>query len=232
MNDHLNIARLKTIATILADFSEEIVFVGGATVSLYASRPELTSIRVTDDVDVVIELISTGEFYKLESKLITLGFKHDRHAPIISRYLYQGIKVDFMPTDPSILGFTNRWYKEGIRQKMKVVLEKTISIHIFSAPYFLASKMEAFHGRGKGDLYASHDLEDIIYILDHRPTIKTEILTSPETVKHYLAAELAKLADHPFFPEALLGHVEQQDAMQRVQKITTLLKDLKNGSPP
>jgi hypothetical protein len=37
MNSHINIARLKIVATILSDFREEIVFVGGATVSLYAA---------------------------------------------------------------------------------------------------------------------------------------------------------------------------------------------------
>ena len=226
MNDHVNIARLKAVATILSNFREEIVFVGGATISLYASRPELTTIRVTDDVDVVVELLSTGEFYRLQEKLISLGFLHDKNASIISRYLYNGLKVDFMPTDPAILGFTNRWYLEGVRQKIKVDLDAVTSIYIFSAPYFLASKMEAFLGRGKGDLFASHDLEDIIYLLDHRPTIKKEIISSPATVRTYLLEQFNKLNKQPLFEEALLGHVEQQDAIQRAKKIRTLLNQL------
>ncbi len=227
MSDHINIVRMKAVATILSDFKEEIVFVGGATVSLYASRPDLTTIRVTDDVDVVVELISTGEFYRLQEKLLSLGFQHDRNAPILSRYLFQGLKVDFMPTDPTILGFTNRWYQEGIRQKIKVNLDATTSAYIFSAPYFLASKMEAFLGRGNGDLFASHDLEDIIYLLDHRPTIQEEIMISPKTVKTYLLEQFNKLGKHTLFEEALLGHVEQQDSMQRAKRIIALLKELK-----
>jgi hypothetical protein len=159
--------------------------------------------------------------------LISLGFQHDKHAPIISRFLYQGLKVDFMPTDPTILGFTNRWYKEGIRQKVKVSLGDTTAIYIFSAPYFLASKIEAFLGRGEGDLFGSHDLEDIIYLLDHRPTIKEEILSSPENVRSYLFLQFAALRNQPFFEEALLGHVERQDAVQRVNKILGLLGELK-----
>lgn len=227
MSDHINIVRLKAVANILSGFKEEIVFVGGATVSLYSSRPELTTIRATDDIDVVVELVSTGEFYRLQEELLLLGFQHDRDAPIISRYLYHGLKVDFMPTDPAILGFTNRWYEEGIRQKIKVDLDTATSVYIFSAPYFLASKMEAFLGRGKGDLFASHDLEDIIYLLDHRPTIWEEIMTSPETVKTYLLKQFGTLGQHALFEEALLGHVEQQDAMLRVKRIITLLKELK-----
>jgi len=227
MSNHINILRLKAVANILTDFKEEIVFVGGATVSLYASRPELTTIRATDDVDVVIELISTGDFYRLQEKLLSLGFQHDRNAPILSRFLYQGLKVDFMPTDPAILGFTNRWYEEGIRQKIKVDLDTATSVYIFSAPYFIASKMEAFLGRGKGDLYASHDLEDIIYLLDHRPAIQQEIITAPNTVKTYLLEQFNTMVELPLFEEALLGHVEQQDAMQRMKRIITLLKGLK-----
>ena len=87
--------------------------------------------------------------------------------------------------------------------------------------------MEAFLGRGKGDLFASHDLEDIIYLLDHRPTILEEIRTTPKTVKTYLLEQFNLLAEHPLFEEALLGHVEQQDAMQRAKRIISLLKWLK-----
>jgi hypothetical protein len=226
MNDHINISRLKAVATILSDFKEEIVFVGGATVSLYASRPELTTIRVTDDVDVVVELISTGEYYRFQETLISLGFQHDKNAPIISRFLYKGLKVDFMPTDPTILGFSNRWYPEGIREKVNVDLGGT-SIYIFPAAYFIASKMEAFLGRGEGDLFASHDLEDIIYLLDHRPTLKEELLTSPADVRVYLFEHFGDLRKQLHFEEALLGHVEQQDAIERVKRIIGLLEELK-----
>ena len=102
-----------------------------------------------------------------------------------------------MPTDPNILGFTNRWYQEGIQQKVKVSLDAATTICIFSAPYFLASKMEAFLGRGNGDLFGSHNLEDIIYILDHRLTIKEELLSSPENVRSYLVEQFGALRNQP-----------------------------------
>jgi hypothetical protein len=80
MNHHTNIMRLKAVAAALSTLEDEIVFVGGATISLYVPQPELTTIRVTDDVDVVLELISTGDFYRLQEKLISLGFRHDKNA--------------------------------------------------------------------------------------------------------------------------------------------------------
>ena len=131
MSYHINIVRIRAVANILSDFREQIVFVGGATVILYASRPELTTIRPTDDVDIVIELLTTGEFYLLQDKLLALGFEHDMTAPIISRFLYQGVKVDFMPTYPAILGFTNRWYKEGSTKDQNPVRRAYECIYFF-----------------------------------------------------------------------------------------------------
>lgn len=41
-------------------------------------------------------------------------------------------------------------------------------------PYFLATKIEAFKGRGRRDFWASHDLEDLIFVIDGRSTIVEE----------------------------------------------------------
>lgn len=63
------------------EFQNEIVFVGGATVSLYAIRPLAIQIRPTQDVDVLIELVSLKEFYNLQEELLSWG---------LSRYRIQG----------------------------------------------------------------------------------------------------------------------------------------------
>jgi hypothetical protein len=77
MSYQTNITRLRAVASALEAWKDKIVFVGGAIVSLYASRPLAITIRPTDDVDVVIELISLKEFYNLQEELLKLGFKHD-----------------------------------------------------------------------------------------------------------------------------------------------------------
>lgn len=46
-----------------------------------------------------------------------------------------------------------------------------ITIKLMPFPYFLASKMEAFFDRGINDLYASYDLEDILYIFNYTTNI-------------------------------------------------------------
>ena len=223
MNHHINILRLRAVATQLEEWKDKIIFVGGATVSLYASRPLAVTVRATDDVDVVVELISTVEFYKMQERLLELGFKHDTAAPIISRFLYQGLKVDFMPTDPSVLGFSNLWYVEGVKNSITCSLTERQSIQIFSSPYFIASKMEAFKTRGKGDLFGSHDLEDIIFVLDNRDEIYDELLGANEDVRNYLKKEFSSLLAKELFEEALLGNVEQSDQTERKDNIVRIL---------
>ena len=46
------------------------------------------------------------------------------------------------------------------------------------APYFLATKVDAFLNRGEGDYYGSHDLEDLIVVVDGRPEIVDEVRTN------------------------------------------------------
>ena len=226
MSYHINIVRLKAVSGALGTWKDKVIFVGGATVSLYASRPLAVSIRPTDDVDVVVELVSLGEFYELQEHLLKLGFRHDTESNIVSRFLLQGLKVDFMPTDPAILGFSNRWYPGGVTTAIEHHFSNGAPIRIFTPAYFIASKMEAFKTRGKGDLYSSHDLEDIIFVLDHRDTIEEDILNVDTEVKDYLKYEFAALLRNRSFEEALLGHVEQSDQMKRKDRIMHLLKNI------
>jgi predicted nucleotidyltransferase len=224
MSYHINIVRLRAVSSALGSWKDKVIFVGGATVSLYASRPLAVSIRPTDDVDVVVELVSLSEFYDLQEHLLKLGFRHDMESNIISRFLLQGLKVDFMPTDPAILGFSNRWYPGGVKTAIECELNNGSSIRIFTPAYFIASKLEAFKTRGNSNLYTSHDLEDIIFVLDHRDTIDEEILNSDTEVNNYLRNEFAALLQNPSFEEALLGHVEQSEQIQRKDRIMLFLK--------
>ena len=43
------------------------------------------------------------------------------------------------------------------------------------APFFLATKLAVFDGRGEGDYVLSHDMEDIIVLLDGRRGIVEEV---------------------------------------------------------
>lgn len=76
--------------------------------------------------------------------------------------------LDVMPLDEKVLGFTNIWYRPAINTVEEHEILPGMTIKVISAPYFCATKLEAFKGRGAGDYLASHDLEDIITVIDGR----------------------------------------------------------------
>ena len=55
----------------------------------------------------------------------------------------------------------------------------TVSIKVVSAIAFIATKLDAFDDRGDGDYQASHDLEDIISVVDGRERLISELAVAP-----------------------------------------------------
>lgn len=54
----LNIGSLRAVASKLDAAGLNYAFTGGAVVSLLIDHPDLSPARATDDVDVIVELIS------------------------------------------------------------------------------------------------------------------------------------------------------------------------------
>jgi predicted nucleotidyltransferase len=109
-----NIVRLKIIANGLAELRQKVVFIGGAVAELYCGDPARNEAQPTDDINVVVEVLTRGAFAELEEKLRLIGFQTHGESLVICRYKYHDIIVDIMPTDAAILGFTNQWHREGI----------------------------------------------------------------------------------------------------------------------
>lgn len=200
----INIDMLQTVANGLGNLKNEIVFVGGAVAELYASNPAASDIRPTFDVDCVIELSSKTEHAKLEEDLRAKGFANDTSegAPIC-RWVYKDIKVDVMPTDEDILGFSNRWYVGGIENKITKVLPDGTEIYVFPPEYYLAAKLEAHESRGGDDLRQSHDFEDIIYILDNCTDLLENIRNANASVKAYLKEKCQNLLENDNLTEGI-----------------------------
>jgi predicted nucleotidyltransferase len=183
MSKHTNTVRIKAVARALDNLKEKVVFVGGATVSLYPDQP-VFEVRPTDDVDVLIEILNYNNRTELEEKLRSIGFSHDIASGVICRYLIQGIIVDIMPTNDPSIGFTNIWYPEGFKNAVNYEIDERSIIKILSAPYFIATKLEAHKNRGKNDGRTSQDFEDIIYVLENRKVIWEEIKNSNDQLKN------------------------------------------------
>lgn len=132
-----------------------------------------------------------------------------------------------MPTEGKILGFTNRWYPDGLANTETAVLPDGQKIEVFSAPYLLASKIEAFMDRGRGDFSASQDLEDIVALLDGCLDIKDRILGAPKDVRRYLNEQFRKLLANNGFAESIPGHVlDRANAEIRAARVLALLEEL------
>lgn len=85
--------------------------------------------------------------------------------------------------------------------------------------------MEAFHGRGAGDFLASHDLEDIITVVDGRPELSKEVRATSPQLREYLVAQVRALLQNENFVEALPAHLPGDIASQaRVPELLNRLR--------
>ena len=206
---HINIVRLKVVAEVLSSLEDVFVFVGGATVSLYATNPELASeVRPTEDVDVIVEIATYAGFIGLEERLRSVGFSNDAESKVICRYKIQGIIVDIMPTDDEAIGFSNRWYPEGFKNAVEIYLDKTTKVKTFSLPYFIASKWEAHKSRGKGDYRTSKDFEDLVYVFQNADDLQDQINNAPTHLQAYFKEEFQKVINTADLEEGLYAHME------------------------
>jgi len=204
-NRIINLAVVAEIAKALKELNEQMVFVGGAVVSLYTNDVAADEIRPTGDIDMTVILSNRVKWPQIEERLRALQFFPDPFGHAMCRYLYKDIPVDVMPPEGSNFGPSNRWYKIGFDQLQTINLEG-VNINILSAPYYLATKFEAFNSRGK-DYRTSHDMEDIIYILDNRIEIAEEIEKSPKKVRMFLQSELQKLVTQSVLEDVLMAHI-------------------------
>jgi predicted nucleotidyltransferase len=222
-----NIVRIQVIARALAELKQKIVFVGGSVVDLYCNDPARGEVRPTDDIDVVVELINKGSHADLEEKLRQIGFQHDIESSVICRYKYHDIVVDVMPTDGNILGFTNRWYKDGVSNAIDLSLNEQTTIQVFPVTYFLASKIEALKAiRHGSDYRLNSDFEDIIYIFDNRTMLLQDILDADDEIKDYLKTEITELLKRPFIEEEIAANLEFGNRNTRKERILSMFKTL------
>ncbi|MDD5307038.1 MAG: hypothetical protein PHU25_06925 [Deltaproteobacteria bacterium] len=225
-----NVEMIEIVAHHLGDLRDEVVFLGGAVASLLVTDPGAAAVRFTADVDVIVDVGSKVAYDRLARKLRDRGFREDMSegAPIC-RWIAADVKVDVMPTTADVLGFGNRWYAPAIRHAETRAVG-TQTIHVVSAPFFLATKLEAFDGRGRGDFRGSHDIEDVIAVIDGREEIVEECLRSPADLREYLAERIGRLLASQRFIEALPGHLPGDAASQmRVPIILLRLKAIATG---
>jgi predicted nucleotidyltransferase len=216
---------IEIAAVGLGDLLGSVVFVGGAITSLYQKDVAAPNIRPTKDVDCIIEIAGRIKYYHLEEKLRKLGFKNDITSGTICRWIYNDVTVDVMPIDEKILGFSNKWYPEGMSNTMTAILPSGREISILTLPYFVATKIEAFKGRGGGDYRMSEDIEDIVIVLDGQVDFE-QMRRAPASVKQYLKAEFKKLSSEDQFLESAAAYIGYtKTSTGRAIRVLDFMKD-------
>jgi hypothetical protein len=212
----VSVELLELAAQALEPVLDEVVFLGGASITLWITDPGAPPVRPTKDVDVAVEVTTRSAFHAFEGRLRSLRFGEDQIDGIICRWRHRdsGLILDAMPADPAILGFANRWQAAALPHAIERELPSGAKIRAAPPTYLLATKIEAFKGRGEGDFLASRDLADIVALVDGREELVAEVAEAPPELRVYLADELALLLAHPRFPEGVSGALRPDAASQ------------------
>jgi predicted nucleotidyltransferase len=213
-----HVEHIGIVARKLVELETDFVFTGGAIVGLLLTEPAAADVRPTYDVDIIVGIARYPDYAKLQEKLRQLGLHNDIDGPNC-RFRLEGLIVDVMPSEGEILGFTNRWYGHAIHSAIDYTLPDGTVIKIISAPTFIGTKLEAFYDRGKGDYLLSHDLEDIIAVIDGRPELIAEVQACAEDLRRYIQDLFAKLLADSDFVDAISSHLAPDAGSQGRRRI-------------
>jgi predicted nucleotidyltransferase len=211
--DNPNLAMLQFAADRLKPLLNDIALIGGCATGLLITDRAAAPARSTGDVDIIVAVSNYTKFTELEQCLRSLGFREYPEENVICRWRADDLIVDVIPTDTKILGFGNRWYEAALNNSQPIDIGSA-TVRVVTAPYFIATKLEAFRGRGNGDYLASRDIEDIISVIDGRPELIEEILVADPDLSAYLLKEFTSLLTDAEFLDAIPGHLMPDDASQ------------------
>ncbi|MEA9750764.1 hypothetical protein VDG03_06930 [Xanthomonas campestris pv. raphani] len=222
--DDPNLPHLLVIADALGELREHVVFLGGAVVGLLVSDPLAENVRATYDVDAVVNLDSSW-FRGIEARVESQGFTREMQSGVVCRWVHKasGVLFDLMPVDEGVLGFSNRWYAHAVETAQVMALSDRLSIRLVTAAAFVATKLEAFATRGNSDFLSSHDLEDVLNVVDGRAELVEELATEHADIRRWVADVFVGLLDNPAFVNALPGLVpEPARASVVLQRLRTI----------
>lgn len=204
VDDHITMIRAVAKA-IGPEICQDVAFVGGCTTALLLTDLYTRQqVRHTDDVDLIVHVLSYPHWEKLKEQLREKGFREqlDNDAPICAMFL-NSLRVDFMPDDAEILKFGNAWYRDALESAEPRDIGEGVTVKIVRPAHFLATKLAAYLSRGNGDPLDSHDVEDILTLIDGRSEIADEILHADPPMRTYISSQLDALQKHRDFEYAI-----------------------------
>ena len=206
--------RFERVVRLLAPVLDALVFVDGCVTGLMMTDPAATGIRPTRDVDAIADLTSYAMYTALSNQLRGTGLKQDTtEGARAGRWRHGDAVIDIVPTDRSVLGFSNSWYAPAMASAQRITVAG-LQVRIIAPAYYLATKLEAFHGRGRADVITSSDLEDLVMVVDGRPQLIEEIERADPQVRQFIAAATGALMDNRRFTDSLAAFLPSDRASQ------------------
>ena len=191
----MSIELLGTAADALAPLLGRVVFLGGATISLWMTDPAARAPRVTYDVDVVAEVVTLASYETFQAELRRAGFTEDVESGVICRWQHAGtgLILDAVPAEPRLAGFGGRWLRPAVEASVEHQLPSGKIIRVVPPAHLVATKLEAFSDRGHDDCIASRDFEDIVLLIDSREELGAELEGAPAELRAYVRYEFDRV---------------------------------------
>lgn len=187
----------------------DFAFLGGSLLTLLITDKTVDAIRVTKDVDVMMNIRTRKEYHEADSELEKRGFRHDtREGAPICRWVMDDLTVDMLPIREDVLGWRSRWFEDALVHADTIRLGNR-SVRVVSAPYFVALKLEAFEERGNMDFITSTDFEDVICLFNGRFGIVDEIMACGE-LRESLSLKFKGYLTHPELEDAVEGFLQTE----------------------
>lgn len=221
-NQTINLKVVEKVALALGELNQEVVYVGGAVVSLHVTDSGAEQPRPTKDIDISVQVSSYAQMDKLREQL-----SHKRIFPaptetVMYRYSFEDILIDFIPFEETPLGPTNKWLKPGFEKAYPIKVGET-EIRILPVSLYLATKWEAFKNRGS-DPRMSHDFEDIIYVIDNNLELVDDTIRAEEPVRKFLTEMASSILSNPSKDEIIECHLNPFIVKERKHLIMDKLK--------
>jgi hypothetical protein len=112
-NMFINRDAIKRIANALDNLNDQVIYVGGAVVSLYINDSLAEDVRPTKDIYISLAIATIGELENLRQQLSKKGFVQNPEEKEMCRFEYTGIKVDVMSTKAVGWAPANPWFEPG-----------------------------------------------------------------------------------------------------------------------
>lgn len=225
-NQTINIKVVEKVAIALGELNNDVIYVGGAVVSLYLTDEGAEQPRPTKDIDISVKISTYTQMDELREKLALKRIYPAPTEKVMYRYSYEDILIDFIPFEETPLGPTNSWLKPGFEKAYPINIGE-LAIKILPVSLFLATKWEAFKSRGS-DPRTSHDFEDIIYIIDNNEEVVADIQNANKDVQEYLKEMSNEILNHPSRNEIIECHINPYTVHERRAFVIEKLNEILN----